>query len=258
MPSYAPYTPSYSGRAPVSNPGLRPADSYRPNYQQQAPPSGCQPAVREVEMDYGTGDQPMAPPHDKAPPNVSFSIATSNATPSTIVVFDTGATHHVTGDRSALMDFKLLNYPIPLRVATNGTTRFITGQGKMIFAGPNSTCIQLDGVLYCSFVTNTLISPVSLRLASFRIGGTPFDVHTPIRTPRKNGVQPLHAALERRAGAARLSPHAARHVHAYNRRAYGVQACQTGVQSLHACLKGVQSLHALRTGVQALHACRLT
>ncbi|PLW09299.1 hypothetical protein PCANC_24934 [Puccinia coronata f. sp. avenae] len=75
---------------------------------------------------------------------------------------------------------------------------------------------------------------------------------------RKNGVQPLHAALERRAGAARLSPHAACHVHAYNRRAYGVQACQTGVQSLHACLKGVQSLHALRTGVQALHACRLT
>ncbi|PLW39696.1 hypothetical protein PCANC_15866 [Puccinia coronata f. sp. avenae] len=86
----------------------------------------------------------------------------------------------------------------------------------------------------------------------------PLGVRTPIRTPRKNGVQPLHAALERRAGAARLSPHAARHVHAYNRRAYGVQACQTGVQSLHACLKGVQSLHALRTGVQALHACRLT
>ncbi|PLW25853.1 hypothetical protein PCANC_27686 [Puccinia coronata f. sp. avenae] len=65
-------------------------------------------------------------------------------------------------------------------------------------------------------------------------------------TPLWKGVQGLHAALERRAGAARLSPHAARHVHAYNRRA--------GVQSLHACLKGVQSLHALRTGVQALHA----
>ncbi|PLW32103.1 hypothetical protein PCANC_22795 [Puccinia coronata f. sp. avenae] len=53
-------------------------------------------------------------------------------------------------------------------------------------------------------------------------------------------------------------PHAARHVHAYNRRAHGEQACQTGVQSLHACLEGVQSLHALWTGVQALHACRLT
>ncbi|PLW46094.1 hypothetical protein PCANC_11560 [Puccinia coronata f. sp. avenae] len=77
------------------------------------------------------------------------------------------------------------------------------------------------------------------------IAARPLGVRMPIRTPRKNGVQPLHAALERRAGAARLSPHAARHVHAYNRRA--------GVQSLHACLKGVQSLHALRTGVQALN-----
>ncbi|PLW04972.1 hypothetical protein PCASD_26657 [Puccinia coronata f. sp. avenae] len=56
------------------------------------------------------------------------------------------------------------------------------------------------------------------------IAARPSGVRTPIRTPRKNGVQPLHAALEKRAGAARLSPHAARHVHAYNRRAYGVQA----------------------------------
>ncbi|PLW15536.1 hypothetical protein PCANC_14530 [Puccinia coronata f. sp. avenae] len=56
------------------------------------------------------------------------------------------------------------------------------------------------------------------------IAAHPSGVRTPIRTPRKNGVQPLHAALERRAGAARLSPHAARHVHAYNRRAYG--ACR--------------------------------
>ncbi|PLW49823.1 hypothetical protein PCASD_01634 [Puccinia coronata f. sp. avenae] len=81
---------------------------------------------------------------------------------------------------------------------------------------------------------------------------------TPIRTPKKNGVQPLHAALERRAEAARPSLKAAHHLHAFNRRAYGAQPCQTGVQSLHACLEGVQSLHALRTGVQALHACRLT
>ncbi|PLW53191.1 hypothetical protein PCANC_09781 [Puccinia coronata f. sp. avenae] len=51
------------------------------------------------------------------------------------------------------------------------------------------------------------------------IAARPSGVRTPIRTPRKNGVQPLHAALERRAGAARLSPHAAHHVHAYNRRA---------------------------------------
>ncbi|PLW49856.1 hypothetical protein PCANC_07088 [Puccinia coronata f. sp. avenae] len=90
------------------------------------------------------------------------------------------------------------------------------------------------------------------------IAACPKGVHTPIHTPKKNGVQPLHAASERRAEAARPSLQAARHSHAFNRRAYGVQPCQTGVQSLHACLEGVQSLHALRTGVQALHACRLT
>ncbi|PLW13418.1 hypothetical protein PCANC_22205 [Puccinia coronata f. sp. avenae] len=41
----------------------------------------------------------------------------------------------------------------------------------------------------------------------------------PIRTPKKNGVQPLHATSERRAEAARPSPQAARHSHAFNRRA---------------------------------------
>ncbi|PLW05383.1 hypothetical protein PCANC_28538, partial [Puccinia coronata f. sp. avenae] len=58
-------------------------------------------------------------------------------------------------------------------------------------------------------------------------------------TPLWKGVQGLHA-----------NHHT---LHAYNRRAYGVQACQTGVQSLHACQEGVQSLHALWTGMQALH-----
>ncbi|PLW50597.1 hypothetical protein PCANC_06932 [Puccinia coronata f. sp. avenae] len=75
----------------------------------------------------------------------------------------------------------------------------------------------------------------------------PKGVCTPINTPKKNGVQP---STPLRKGVQRL--------HAFNRRAYGVQPCQTGVQSLHACLEGVQSLHALQTGVQALHACRLT
>ncbi|PLW54775.1 hypothetical protein PCANC_03693 [Puccinia coronata f. sp. avenae] len=42
---------------------------------------------------------------------------------------------------------------------------------------------------------------------------------TPIRTPEKNGVQPLHAASERCAEAARPSPQAARHSHTFNRRA---------------------------------------
>ncbi|PLW25796.1 hypothetical protein PCANC_28552 [Puccinia coronata f. sp. avenae] len=37
-------------------------------------------------------------------------------------------------------------------------------------------------------------------------------------TPKKNGVQPLHAASKRRAEAACPSPQAARHSHAFNRR----------------------------------------
>ncbi|PLW37483.1 hypothetical protein PCANC_17300 [Puccinia coronata f. sp. avenae] len=103
------------------------------------------------------------------------------------------------------------------------------------------------------------------------IAARPSGVRTPIRTPKKTvcsrctplwkGVQPLHAASERRAEAARPSPHAARHLHAFNRRAYGVQACDPARQACRACTpvwRGVQSLHALRTGVQALHACRLT
>ncbi|PLW32433.1 hypothetical protein PCASD_17550 [Puccinia coronata f. sp. avenae] len=100
--------------------------------------------------------------------------------------------------------------------------------------------------------TQELVTWLSLglcHLASLGLdSGTPFGrAHA---YPHAQKKWRAHAALERRAGAARLSPHAARHVHAYNRRA--------GVQSLHACLKGVKSLHALRTGVQALHACRLT
>ncbi|PLW57873.1 hypothetical protein PCANC_00960 [Puccinia coronata f. sp. avenae] len=61
--------------------------------------------------------------------------------------------------------------------------------------------------------------------------------------------------------ASRPSLHAARHLHAFNRHACGVQACDPARQACRGCTpvwRGVQSLHALRTGVQALHACRLT
>ncbi|PLW25691.1 hypothetical protein PCANC_24828 [Puccinia coronata f. sp. avenae] len=70
-----------------------------------------------------------------------------------------------------------------------------------------------------------------------------------VRTPNKHGVQPLHAPLERRAGAARHSQHAARHsqhaarhsqhaarhVHAYNRHAHGEQACRACTPVWRAC-----------------------
>ncbi|PLW20442.1 hypothetical protein PCANC_08317 [Puccinia coronata f. sp. avenae] len=86
------------------------------------------------------------------------------------------------------------------------------------------------------------------------IAARPKGVCTPINTPKKNGVQ---AGTPLQKGVQRLHALPCR-LHAFNRRAYGVQPCQTGVQSLHACLEGVQSLHALQTGVQALHACWLT
>ncbi|PLW37111.1 hypothetical protein PCANC_19011 [Puccinia coronata f. sp. avenae] len=60
------------------------------------------------------------------------------------------------------------------------------------------------------------------------IAARPKGVRTPIRTPNKHGVQPLHAPLERRAGAAR-------HVHAYNRRAHGEQAFRHARQACRAC-----------------------
>ncbi|PLW23197.1 hypothetical protein PCASD_14825 [Puccinia coronata f. sp. avenae] len=119
----------------------------------------------------------------------------------------------------------------------------------------SSSTINVIGRSRFFKIKSRLPNPLTISLAISEYGGLiaarPKGVRTPIHTPKKNGVQPLHAASERRA-------EAARHSHAFNKRAYGVQPCQTGVQSLHACLEGVQSLHALRTGVQALHACRLT
>ncbi|KAA1108826.1 hypothetical protein PGT21_026612 [Puccinia graminis f. sp. tritici] len=72
----------------------------------------------------------------------SFSDLTFSATPEgtpSDALFDTGATHHLTGDRSALTEFMLLRNPIPLRVATNGAPRFVTGKGTLTFLGPSST-----------------------------------------------------------------------------------------------------------------------
>ncbi|PLW55981.1 hypothetical protein PCANC_02976 [Puccinia coronata f. sp. avenae] len=87
------------------------------------------------------------------------------------------------------------------------------------------------------------------------IAARPKGVRTPIRTPKKHGVQPPHAPLERRAGAARQSPHAARHVHAYNRRAYGVQACRHDRQACRACTPVQRACKACKPFGQACRLC---
>jgi hypothetical protein len=148
-------------------PGLRPADSYRPDYRR----TGGRPAARQAEIN--DGDSPAAPEdameYEEGPGpapdarNAEFSFPS----PPPEALFDTGATHHLSGDKSALHHLQLLSKPIPLKVATNTSSHFITAIGTLVFHGPNSTLIELRGVLYCPDATNTLISPAALRLAGF-------------------------------------------------------------------------------------------
>jgi hypothetical protein len=84
-------------------------------------------------------------------------------------MLDTGASSHLTGDRSALFDFQVLSKPIPLRVATDGCNDFITGTGTMIFPGKNGTTASVKGVMYCENARSTLISPAALRRAQMII-----------------------------------------------------------------------------------------
>ncbi|PLW53194.1 hypothetical protein PCANC_09786 [Puccinia coronata f. sp. avenae] len=69
---------------------------------------------------------------------------------------------------------------------------------------------------FCAAIPIKLKSDVAgvitflIDIEAKRFAARPKGVRTPIRTPNKHGVQPLHAPLERRAGAARHSQHAAR------------------------------------------------
>ncbi|PLW49288.1 hypothetical protein PCASD_02732 [Puccinia coronata f. sp. avenae] len=151
--------------------GRRPADYYRPSYgnRSQGNTTGPQPSAREAD----TMDYHPSYPQDEHIDSAEFAVASSSTDHQTDVLFDTGATHHVTGDRSALTDLILLHNPVPLRVATNGSSCLITAQGTLTFPGPDSTLIRLKGVLYCDKVSHTLISPVALRLAGFSFSYDP-------------------------------------------------------------------------------------
>ncbi|KAI7960379.1 hypothetical protein MJO29_005447 [Puccinia striiformis f. sp. tritici] len=159
------------------NNNLRPADSYRPNYNNTTP---C-PSAREAapkHMDQSPGDHPASHhdsmdqdnrPTDPNFCNLEFEEPASDPDRTREALLDTGATHHLTGDRLALTDFTVFNPPIPLRVATNGPPKFVTGKGTMHFPGPNSTLMALSGVLYCEHANSTLISLAALRIAGFTV-----------------------------------------------------------------------------------------
>ncbi|PLW23529.1 hypothetical protein PCANC_28260, partial [Puccinia coronata f. sp. avenae] len=67
------------------------------------------------------------------------------------------------------------------------------------------------------------------------IAARPKGVRTPPQTPKKKGVRGLHAFFLGVQSPARHPPHAARHVHAYNRRAHGQQACGRARRACRAC-----------------------
>jgi hypothetical protein len=85
------------------------------------------------------------------------------------IILDKGASSHLTGNRSALFDFQLLQKPIPLRVATDSCNDFITGMGTMIFPGKNGTTVSVKGVMFCKNARSTLISPATVRRAKLII-----------------------------------------------------------------------------------------
>ncbi|KAI7959894.1 hypothetical protein MJO29_004962 [Puccinia striiformis f. sp. tritici] len=162
-----------------NNNSLRPADSYRPNYNNSVPrPSAREAAPASIPHDHGAGGTPPTGDdhmdHDDCPAepnfcNLEFDEPASDPDCTREALLDTGATHHLTGDRLALTDFTVFNPPIPLRVATNGPPKFVTGKGTMHFPGRNSTLTALKGVLYCEHANHTLISLAALRIAGFTV-----------------------------------------------------------------------------------------
>ncbi|MBW0474509.1 hypothetical protein O181_014224 [Austropuccinia psidii MF-1] len=79
---------------------------------------------------------------------------------------DTGASHSLTGDISALCHFRKLMRPIPLSVATNTAKQsFVTGVGSLIYPGYCGKHVIINGVFYSPDASSTLISPGALANA---------------------------------------------------------------------------------------------
>jgi hypothetical protein len=140
-----------------SAPNERPYESYKPNYTNRTPPT----AARNVDV--GSIEDEIAE-LQIAGEATADAIGTN-----TKIILDTGASSHLTGDRSALFDFQVLSKPIPLRVATDGCNDFITRTGTMIFPGSNATTFSVKGVMYCENARSTLILPAALQRAKMII-----------------------------------------------------------------------------------------
>ncbi|OAV87671.1 hypothetical protein PTTG_29329 [Puccinia triticina 1-1 BBBD Race 1] len=65
------------------------------------------------------------------------------------VIWDSGASDNVTGDRYVLFDFKPLEQPIAVKVATDTACDFITGTGTLRFCGMNGVTVAVQNIYYC-------------------------------------------------------------------------------------------------------------
>ncbi|KAI7944584.1 hypothetical protein MJO28_010279 [Puccinia striiformis f. sp. tritici] len=137
---------------------LKKHDSYVPTYPRQRPPS-----MNARNVDVGNIEDELAELQMNGDPSADAVGFAPD------VITDTGASNHLTGNRLALFDFRVLKKPIPLRVATDGCRDCVTGMGTLVFPGRNGTTVSVKGVMYCEQARSTLISPSALRRAKLII-----------------------------------------------------------------------------------------
>ncbi|WAR60918.1 hypothetical protein PtB15_13B167 [Puccinia triticina] len=102
------------------------------------------------------------------------------------VIWDSGASDNVTGDRYALHDFKLLEHPIAVKVATDSACDYITGMGTLRFVGTNGAIIVVKKVYYCERARSTLLSIAAFKKsdALFNVNGNFDSINLVSRTGR--------------------------------------------------------------------------
>jgi transposase InsO family protein len=143
------------------------ADYYRPRYSSQPPKSNQEPNSQASTSKGGASAQLMeigGVPDDLD--DLDFRAMTlGEDIVSPVVIFDTGASHHFSGSKSLLHDFRTLSKPLPLSVATASNKSYITGIGNLRFVTRNSNVVVIKGVLFCEQARTNLISMAALRKA---------------------------------------------------------------------------------------------
>jgi hypothetical protein len=102
-------------------------------------------------------------------------------------IFDTGASHGFTGSKCFLHNFHLLSKPIPVSVATNRASSFISGVGDLKFLMPDGNVVLLQQILYFEQAKAILISMAALRkadtLVSYDNAADSFIISNPNGSP---------------------------------------------------------------------------